>query len=150
MPAVDAKVSLTVREREIAISAIGARLSGRPTEVAKELLAAIAVLDGLHAPILIWPKDITREEMAAWHEAQAADLREFAIRLALRLEERMRASTPSGERTALELTGSTQTHCELVPTPPGSASSAPVLLEAEREGPLLSDAKAFQGSNDAC
>lgn len=71
---------LTAREREIAIAAIGGRVTGTTIEAAKQLLAGIAALDGEHLPILIWPESISRSERAAWHEREAAYWRESAAR----------------------------------------------------------------------
>lgn len=62
---------LTPREREIAITAVSARAAGSPVEAAKQVLAAIAVLDGCHSPILVWPENMTRSEKATWHAAEA-------------------------------------------------------------------------------
>ncbi|MOA32827.1 hypothetical protein D3C78_1540780 [compost metagenome] len=76
------KVGLTAREREIAISAIASRASGIPTDAARQVLAGIAVLDGDHAPIVVWPKEVSREQMPAWHEGEAAFWRECIARRA--------------------------------------------------------------------
>ena len=50
---------LTAREREIVISAISARATGKPEVAAVEILVGIAVIDGHHPPILLWPNDMT-------------------------------------------------------------------------------------------
>lgn len=74
------KTRLTKREREILIGAIAAKASGSPCEASQQVLAAVAVLRGEHPPILVWPSGISREEMAAWHEGEAAYWRESAAR----------------------------------------------------------------------
>lgn len=77
-----ARFPLTAREREIVIGAVAAKASGLPGEAAKQVLVAVSVLDGEHAPILVWPHGISREEMVAWHEGQATYWRESAARCA--------------------------------------------------------------------
>lgn len=78
----DGRGQLTAREREIVISAIAARVSGSPSDAAKQVLTAIAVLDGDREPLILWPQSISREQMAAWHESEAAYWRESASRCA--------------------------------------------------------------------
>ena len=56
--------TLTAKDREIAISSIGARVSGSPAEAAAQLLSGIAVLDGRHLPILVWPTGMSLKEAA--------------------------------------------------------------------------------------
>lgn len=104
-------VSLTAKEREIAISAIGARVSGGPAEAAKQLLAGVAVLDGQHAPFLILPEEISRQEMAAWHEDQAAYWRDSAARHDA-VTARSAAQTPTSSRNgdSTALVGTTPPH----------------------------------------
>ncbi|MBX8474125.1 hypothetical protein K5D38_04975 [Pseudomonas cichorii] len=63
---------ITPREREIVIAAISSRATGSPVEAAKQVLAGVAVLDGNHLPILVWPEGMTRSAKAAWHAAEAA------------------------------------------------------------------------------
>lgn len=75
----DLRVQLTAREREVVIAAVAGKASGLPLEAAKQVLAAIEVLDGKHPPILVWPEGLSREERAAWHEGEAAYWRESAV-----------------------------------------------------------------------
>ncbi len=70
------------RDREIAVRAIAARATGKPEEAAAEILAGIAVLDGQHLPILLWPPTTDREEKAAWHRSEAAYWEGSAARFA--------------------------------------------------------------------
>lgn len=74
----DARIS--ARDRCQAVEAICRRATGRPDVAASEILAGIAVLDGQHLPILLWPCDTTREEKAAWHKSEAAYWDESARR----------------------------------------------------------------------
>lgn len=71
------------QEREIAIAAIATRVTGTPASAALQLLAGIAVLNGNHEPIAIWPDDSTRESRAAWHEREATCWRESAAQHAV-------------------------------------------------------------------
>ncbi|MNJ37190.1 hypothetical protein D3C77_319990 [compost metagenome] len=99
----DARVQLTAREREIVISAIAARVSGSPSDAAKQVLTAIAVLDGDREPLILWPQSISRVRMAAWHESEAVYWRESAARfapavsLAAQSADRDRASAQTDE-----------------------------------------------------
>lgn len=79
---------MTPREKEIALEAAGR--SSDPVEHAKKLLKAEAFLRGERPPFVVWPKrkseyscafipTLGLEDMAAWHEAQAAELRGRAI-----------------------------------------------------------------------
>lgn len=86
-----ADIKLSPREREIAIQAMGARVSGEPAEAALQLLHGIAVLDGQHIPAVAWPNGLSLGEKAAWHMEQAAALKkreawinEFRIATAIR------------------------------------------------------------------
>lgn len=79
---------MTPREKEIALEAVGR--SSDPVTHAKKLTEAAAFLHGERPPFVCWPKRksehsgdfipaLDLEEMAAWHEAQAAELRERAV-----------------------------------------------------------------------
>lgn len=81
---------MTPREKEIALEAVGR--SSNPVARARELLEAEAFLRGERPPFAVWPKGpgtfpgslidaLSYEEKAAWHEAQAAELRERAVAL---------------------------------------------------------------------
>lgn len=137
---------LSPREREIAIAAIGARVSGEPSAAAKQLLAGVAVLDGQHTPILIWPEGIAREEMAAWHEAEAAYWRESAARYAEITERAQRSDTG----TLRDSRGDLST--DELDTPPAPLASSPEAHRAsEKENhPQSSAGEPVQGASDAC
>ncbi|KPW97085.1 hypothetical protein ALP58_00822 [Pseudomonas savastanoi] len=75
-------VQLSVGDREIAVKAICSRATGTTTQVATQILAGIAALDGRRLPILLWPEGVTREEKAAWHRSEAAFWDASAIRFA--------------------------------------------------------------------
>ena len=140
------RLHLTAREREIAISAISARATGKPDVAAVEILAGIAVIDGNHPPILLWPNDMTREDKAAWHRAEAAYWSASA--------------QCKAEVMARGLQSVVQTHsCSPFLSPTGeqgspqplSTSSVKVLREAEKQNPLPSlPDEPLQGSSDAC
>ena len=137
---------LTAKEREIAISAISARATGKPNVAAVEILAGIAVFDGNHPPILLWPKDMTREEKAAWHTAEAAYWSASAQRIAEVMERGSQSVVPihSGSPCARS-TDEQGTPQDL------SASSVKVLHVAETQSPLPSlPREPQQGSSDAC
>lgn len=146
MTGVDNKIVLSRREREIAIEAISARLSGPPATAARDLLAGIAVLDGGHAPILVWPVDSTREDKTAWHESEAAYWRKSAENLA---EFTARASRNAADTPPLS-PGDRSTG-ELVEPPARSTSSAAVHHEAGTQSPLHpGSAERTARSSDAC
>ena len=137
---------LTAREREIAISAISARATGKPDVAAVEILAGMAVIDGNHPPILLWPKDMTREEKAAWHMAEAAYWSASAQRIAEVMERGSQSVVPihSGSPCA-------RSTDEQGTPQPLSASSVKVLHEAETQSPLPPlPGEPLQGSSDAC
>ena len=136
---------LTAREREIAICAISARATGKPDVAAVEILAGIAVIDGNHPPILLWSNNMTREEKAAWHRAEAAYWAESAQHLpnipAGDFQSAVR--TPCGSQT-VSTTDEQGTPHHL------SASSPEALHEAEIQSPLPSLlGEPQQGSSDA-
>lgn len=78
----NAKPQLTTREREIVITALSAKASGSPVDAVHSILAAVAILDGVRPPMIVWPEESSREERAAWHEAEAAYWRKSAARYA--------------------------------------------------------------------
>lgn len=137
---------LTANEREIAISAISARATGKPDVAAVEILAGIAVFDGNHPPILLWPNDITREEKAAWHRAEASYWSVSAQRIA----EVMARGSQSVVQThsGSPFVPSTDEQGALQPL---SDSSVKALHEAATQSPLPSlPGEPLQGSSDAC
>lgn len=138
--------TLSTQEREIAIEALGRKLSGSGAPAAAaDLLAGIAVLDGAHRPVLVWPTDMSLEEKADWHAREARD---FEGR-ALRLQERMKDVTPSAEKEPQEQKDLTQMSGGLAPTLPVSASSAPAPLEAGTDSPFPQSPELTPGSSDA-
>ncbi|VVQ17190.1 hypothetical protein V0M98_17655 [Pseudomonas silesiensis] len=137
---------LTAADREIALKAIAARATGKPDVAAAEILAGIAVLDGNHPPILLWPNDTAREEKAAWHKAEAAYWEESAQRFA----EIMAQGTQSAVRTHSATQDAPSTDEQGAPRPL-SASSVKAPHEAETQSPLPSQlGEHLQGSSDAC
>ena len=137
---------LSAREREIAISAISARGTGKPDVAAVEILAGIAVFDGHHPPILLWPNDISREEKAAWHRAEAA----YWSASAQRIAEVMARGSQSVVQThsGSPFVPSTDEQGALQPL---SASTVKALHEAETQSPLPPlPGEPLQGSSDAC
>ena len=137
---------LAAREREIVISAISARATGKPDVAAVEILAGIAVIDGHHPPFLLWPNDMTREEKAAWHRAEAV----YWIASAQRIAEVMARGSQSVVRTHPDSPFVPSTDEQGTPQPL-SASSAKVLHVAETQSPLPSlSREPQQGSSDAC
>lgn len=146
MSEIDLKAPLSPREREIAIAAIGTRVSGSPTMAAEQMLAGIAVLEGDHLPVLVWPVDTTLEEKAAWHEQEAADFRMRAARLSARIQ----GVNPNEGEAPQEPSGLIQIYSGLAPTHPASTSFEPVLREASTESPVPLDQQANLESSDAC
>lgn len=141
-----ARPALTAKEREIAIAAVSARACGIPVEAAKQLLAGIAVLDGNHLPILVWPENTTSRQKADWLAKAASDQSERADRF----DAHMIQVNP-GAPQALEVhPGDAQVSSELVPTLLPSTSSASAHLEEETDSHPLKAPQVRQGSNDAC
>ena len=137
---------LTPREREIAIAAVSARAGGSPVEAAKQVLAGIAVLDGCHSPILVWPENTTRSEKAAWHAAEAAYWEESAKSFA----EFELGAAQSAVRTQPSSRDGRSIGEQGVPLPL-SASSAATLHALETQSPLHSELGGLpQESSDAC
>lgn len=118
--------TLTAKEREIAIAAIGARVSGSPADAAAQLLSGIAVLDGNHLPILVWPNGLSMEEAADWHERNGKECR---LR-AQRFSERMAGVNSNARTVPAEHSDPTQKPNESARPPQYPVSSAPNHLEA--------------------
>lgn len=136
---------LTLREREIAITAISARASGSPVEAAKQVLAGIAVIDGDHLPILVWPKDVTREEKAAWHDNEADFWRESAKRFSV-----LNSDARNDQQSPRIPEGVSQNSSPDQPLP-YSTLAAPAHCEVEEENlPRPLSGEPAQGSSDAC
>ena len=138
--------TLTPREREIAVAAVSARAGGSPVEAAKQMLAGIAVLDGCHSPILVWPENTTRSEKAAWHAAEAAYWEESSKSFA----EFELGAAQSAVRTQPSSRDGRSIGEQGVPLPL-SASSAATLHAVETQSPLHSELGGLpQESSDAC
>ncbi|WP_156160236.1 hypothetical protein [Pseudomonas sp. 2(2015)] len=115
-------------------------------EAARQLLAGIAVLDGNHPPVLVWPEAATLRERANWLSDQAKDFLERADLFDARM-----AAFSSDEPQALEeQTGYVQASKESAPIPQSSVSSASAHLEVEKDSRLQSCPRIDQGSSDAC
>lgn len=93
---------MTPREKEIALEA--AARSSNPIEHARKVLEAEAFLRGERPPFVVWPQgqqagelirydSLSIEEKAAWHEAQAAELRAQANQQSQREQEREKRLT---------------------------------------------------------
>ncbi|WP_153000093.1 hypothetical protein [Pseudomonas syringae] len=101
------KVQLSAGDREIAVKAICSRATGTTTQVATQILAGIAALDGRRLPILLWPEDVTREEKATWHKSEAAFWDSAILRFRQATEQaeqnaqRTHEKSPSPEQTAI-------------------------------------------------
>lgn len=76
----DFRTLLSPADRQVAVNAVASLARGKPEDAATQILAGIAVLDGRHLPILIWGEDISREEKAAWHRAEATFWEDSASR----------------------------------------------------------------------
>lgn len=137
---------LSPKEREIAIAALGQRVSGNPAEAAAQLLAGIAVLDGKHLPVQVWPAGMSLEDAAEWHQSNANELRERSARI----QARVLGVTPSGQK----LPGEHEDCLQTIPSPAQlqqeRASSAQDHREADTDSPLPSDPSPHSGSSDVC
>lgn len=137
---------LTAKEREIAIAAIGARVSGSPERAAAQLLSGIAVLDGDHSPILVLPEGWSFQDAADWHDQQSAELRDRAQRFADRMN-----GVNSSARTSLEAHSDTeQTLSEPARTPRYPAACVPIHRGAETGGRSPEGQIPRSESSDAC
>ncbi|SOS34729.1 hypothetical protein CFBP6411_03372 [Pseudomonas syringae group genomosp. 3] len=100
-------VQLSAEDREIAVKAICSRATGTTTQVATQILAGIAALDGRRLSILLWPEDFTREQKAAWHKSEAAFWDSAILRFRQATEQaeqnaqRTHEKSPSPEQTAI-------------------------------------------------
>lgn len=138
--------TMTAKEREIAIAAIGARVSGSPADAAAQLLSGIAVLDGNHLPILVWPTGLSMDEAAAWHEREGQDYRLRAQRFSERMAGvSSNALTPLAEHSDLS-----QKSNESARPPQYPTSSAPNHLEEGTGNRLPGDQPLHAESSDAC
>ena len=138
--------ALTAKERGIAIAAVSARASGAPVEAAKQILAGIAVLDGNHMPIVVWPENTTLRQKADWLATAASDQSERADQF----DARMRQLNPGAPQAPEVHPGDAQVSSELAPTLLPSTSYASAHLEEETDSRPLKGPRALKGSNDAC
>ncbi|WP_148193496.1 hypothetical protein [Pseudomonas syringae] len=137
-------VELSCGDREAAVKAICDRATGTTTQVAAQILAGIAALDGRRLPILLWPEDVTREEKAAWHDKEAGFWKESAKRFSVVMSARNEPRSPDIPEGSLQSSSPDQPL-------PHSTSAAPVHCEAEEENRLPSVfGEPAQGSSDAC
>ena len=137
-------VELSRADREAAVKAICDRATGTTTQVATQILAGIAALDGRRLPILLWPEDVTRKEKAAWHDKEAGFWKESANRFSVLMSARNEPRSPDIPE------GSLQSSSPDRPLP-HSTSAAPVHCEAKEESrlpPVFGEPP--QGSSDAC
>lgn len=122
----DQRPMLTPKERELAIAAIGSRVSGTPADAATQLLVGIAVLDGRHLPIQVWSAGMGLEDAANWHERNAIELRERNARI----QARIRAVSPSEQTAPSGVSDCLQTSVARAQPQQDPASSAPDRREA--------------------
>nr|NLU60020.1 hypothetical protein [Pseudomonas sp. BIGb0427] len=115
-------------------------------EAAKQLLAGIAVLDGEHPPVLVWPEAATLRERANWLSDQAKDYLESADLF----DARLAAISPGGLQVLEEQKGCAQASNESAPTLQLSASSASAHPEEETDSRLQSCSQIDQDSSGAC
>lgn len=138
--------ALNEKEREIAIAAIGARVSGSPAEAAAQLLSGIAVLDGSHLPILVWPTGLSLDGAADWHENQGE---EFRVR-AQRFSERMAGINSNALRSPVEHSDPIQMLSGLAQPLEYPASSVPAHREARIGSHPPEDQQLHSEASDAC
>jgi hypothetical protein len=137
-------VELSRADREAAVKAICDRATGTTTQVAAQILAGIAALDGRRLPILLWPEDVTREEKAAWHDKEADFWKESAKRFSVLMSVRNEPRSPDNPEGSLQ-------NSSLDQPLPHSTLAAPAHCEAEEEFRLPSVfGEPAQGSSDAC
>lgn len=137
---------LSPKEREIAIAAIGQRVSGNPAEAAAQLLAGIAVLDGKHLSVQVWPAGMSLEDAAEWHQSNAADLRARSARI----QARIHSVSPSEQKHPSEPADCLQTILSPAQPQQQRASSAQDRREVDTDSPPPSDPSLRSGSSDAC
>lgn len=136
---------LTYGDREIAVKAICARATGTTTEAAAQILAGIAVLDGLRFPILLWPEDVTREEKAAWHDKEADFWRESAKRFS-----EVMSSTRSDQRSQETLPDILRSFSPDLPQQHSALAAPAHCVEQEENPSRLVLGEPAPGSSDAC
>jgi hypothetical protein len=132
------------RDREIALRAIAARATGKPESAAAEILAGIAVLDGKHLPILVWPADMAREEKAAWHRSEAAFWDESEARFVELMSRRQASSSGEPQEVA-----PSQHQIEQPHTPSQAIQDQEARHAEQSEDLLHSSAARLSGANDA-
>ena len=138
--------TLTAKDREIAISSIGARVSGSPAEAAAQLLSGIAVLDGRHLPILVWPTGMSLKEAADWLAEQGEVYR---VR-AQRFSERMTGASSSELTALVEHSDPPQKLSRLAQPLEYPTSSASTHREAGIGSHSLEDQQLHSEASDAC
>jgi len=138
--------ALTEKEREIALTSIGARVSGSPAEAAAQLLSGIAVLDGRHLPILVWPTGMSLNEAADWLAEQGEAYR---VR-AQRFSERMAGVSSSALTALVEHSDPPQKLSGLAQPLEYQASSAPTHREAGIGSHPPEDQQLHSEASDAC
>ena len=138
--------ALTEKEREIALTSIGARVSGSPAEAAAQLLSGIAVLDGRHLPILVWPTGMSLNEAADW---LAEQVEVYRVR-AQRFSERMAGVSSSALTALVEHSDPPQKLSGLAQPLEYQASSAPTHREAGIGSHSLEDQQLHSEASDAC
>jgi hypothetical protein len=143
--------SISDRDRSLAVQAICSNCYGTTVERAEAILAGIAVLDGKHFPILVWPKEMSSEgpsiweAKAAWHKAQAEGYEKLLNQTADH-QSSSRSEVQTLMRNSSSLSKSEQ---GLPPLP--SASSARVPPEKDKENPSHQQLnEPSPNSNDAC
>jgi len=140
-------MSLSSKEREIAIQAIGARATGSPADAARQILEGIAILNGLDKPFLIWPDPLSCEE-----KIEALDSELKRLRHAARAVADWRATQSSYQQQGLnanpECPGN-QIHAEAFGAPATEAVDQAAHDAATVEGHLLSAQMLAQGASDA-
>lgn len=138
--------ALTEKEREIALTSIGARVSGSPAEAAAQLLSGIAVLDGRHLPILVWPTGMSLNEAADW---LAEQVEVYRVR-AQRFSERMAGVSSSALTALVEHSDPPQKLSGLAQPLEYQASSAPTHREAGIGSHPPEDQQLHSEASDAC
>lgn len=58
--------------RQVIMTAAASRVTGTPEQAALQMRAAVQVADGQHAPFVVWPEGMSREEKAAWLSREIA------------------------------------------------------------------------------
>ncbi len=136
--------ALSEREREVALNAAASRVMGDPAGAAIQMLVAVAILNGEKGPVLAWPAGTSREEKAAWHEAEAAWYRDLMTSGSMSAHSRSAEKSPQSHHEKIE-------SLPLAETPLPSASVPQVLREEQKENlPHAGSDEPEQESSDAC